>query len=194
MEHDVEIKRAKFINLVVEVDEDFKAATQSEDEKALKVYSSSFYDYNLWDCGEKARKLFNSWSWPGAYPSRLKHKYCSMFFHLASALLRWTLDIFIRFVKFFHGLRSSASYEVQVLSRLLAIKLQSVTGRNLNLVQEMTRLNPWTTTRGKLKAAPEDHEKVDVPLLDRWRCPTCANSSAREVKLSSMQMKLNRKD
>ena len=68
------------------------------------------------------------------------------------------VDILSRFVKFFHGLRSSASYEVQVLSRLLARDMLSVTGKNLRLIQELTQLNPWTACNGGLKAALERSE------------------------------------
>ena len=81
------------------------------------------------------------------------------------------VDILSRFVKFFHGLRSSASYEVQVLSRLLARDMLSVTGKNLRLIQELTQLNPWTASNGGLKAALERSEQADVPVLDRWRLP-----------------------
>ena len=55
------------------------------------------------------------------------------------------VDILSRYVKFFHSLRKSASHEVQVLSRYLARDVQSVTGRNLRLVQETANLDPWTT-------------------------------------------------
>ena len=79
------------------------------------------------------------------------------------------VDILSRFVKFFHGLRSSASHEVQVLSRLLARDRQSVTGKNLLLVQELSGINPWTATPGRLKAALQAEEVVDVPALDMWR-------------------------
>ena len=61
------------------------------------------------------------------------------------------VDILSRFVKFFHSLRSSASQEVQVLSRFLARDVQSVTGKNLRLVQDITQLNPWTASYGRLK-------------------------------------------
>ena len=79
------------------------------------------------------------------------------------------VDILSRFVKFFHGLRSSSSHEVQVLSRLLARDRQSVTGKNLLLVQELSGINPWTATPGRLKAALQAEDVVDVPALDRWR-------------------------
>ena len=46
------------------------------------------------------------------------------------------IDIQSRYVKFFHSLIKSASPEIQVLSRYLARDVQSVTGRNLRLVQE----------------------------------------------------------
>ena len=72
-------------------------------------------------------------------------------------------------MKFFHGLKSSASYGVQVLSRFLARDLLSVTGKNIRLIQELTQLNPWTVTNGELRAALEMNEQVDVPA-----CPTCA--------------------
>ena len=48
MEHDAEIKRAKFINSAVEIGEVFKDAAPAEVIKAMKVHSSSFYWYNLW--------------------------------------------------------------------------------------------------------------------------------------------------
>ena len=72
-------------------------------------------------------------------------------------------DILARFVKFFHGLRSSASHEVQVR--------QTVTGKNLWLVQELSNLNPWTATTRRLKTALQTEELVDVPVPDRWRLP-----------------------
>ena len=67
------------------------------------------------------------------------------------------------------SLRTSASHEVQVLSRLLARDRQSVTGNNLLLVQELSGMNPWTATPGRLKAALQAEETVDVPVPDRWR-------------------------
>ena len=79
------------------------------------------------------------------------------------------MDILTRFVKFFHGLKCSASYEVQVLSRLLSRDMLSVTGKNLRLVPEMTQLNPFTAIRAWLRAALEVGELVEVPPLDQWR-------------------------
>ena len=35
----------------------------------------------------------------------------------------------------------------------------------------MTQLNPWTARNGRLRAALEMNEHIDVPELDRWRLP-----------------------
>ena len=63
------------------------------------------------------------------------------------------VDILSRFVKFFHDLRNSSSYESKVLSRMMARDVQSVTGKNLRFVQEVNNLDPWITSYGKLKTA-----------------------------------------
>ena len=74
-----------------------------------------------------------------------------------------------RYQKFFTSLRSSASYEVQVLSRLLARDIQSVTGKNLTLLKELSNLNPWVTKQCQLRSALIAAEMVEVPLVDQWR-------------------------
>ena len=43
--------------------------------------------------------------------------------------------------------------------------------RNIRLIQDMTSLNPWSTSYGQLRHALISLEMVPVPLLDRWRLP-----------------------
>jgi hypothetical protein len=57
------------------------------------------------------------------------------------------------------------------MSRLVARDRQTVTGKNLWLVQELSNLNPWTATSRRLKTALQTEELVDVPVPDRWRLP-----------------------
>ena len=80
-------------------------------------------------------------------------------------------DMLARFVNFFKGLRSSASHEVRILSRLLARDVRSVTGKNLKLIKELTKLNPWNTPIAHIKVALYNEEAVEVPELDGWRLP-----------------------
>ena len=81
------------------------------------------------------------------------------------------VDILTRYLGFFSSLRSSASYEVQVLSRYLARDIQSVTGKNLRFLHDLSHLDPWSTSKGKLRGALTLAEVVEVPVRDRWRLP-----------------------
>ena len=75
----------------------------------------------------------------------------------------------LRFVSCFHSLKDSASFEVKFLIRFLARDIKCVTGRNLNLIQETAKVNPWITSRRRVKEALILAEVVEVPELDRWR-------------------------
>ena len=58
---------------------------------------------------------------------------------------------------------SSASKEVQVLSRYLVKDIRSVTAKNIQLIKEMTNLDPRTTSNMKMKQALVAAEIVEVP-------------------------------
>ena len=76
------------------------------------------------------------------------------------------VDILSRYVKFFHSLRSSASKEVQT---------QSVTGRNLRLIQ--------------IRQALISSETVEIPIVDRWRLPYLSSLLAqrRETRILALE-------
>ena len=123
MDHDAEIKRARFIQSSVEIREVFKFAAPQEIVKSLKIYSSSFYGCNLWDLsGDKAKQVFTAWNttvklvW--GCPPQTRTYFLQQL--LCCGFTSARVDILSRFVKFFHGLSFSASHEVHVLSRLLA--------------------------------------------------------------------------
>ena len=56
-----------------------------------------------------------------------------------------------------------------MLSRYLARDVQSVTGKNLNYIQEATGLNPWVAPQTRLRDALVSGEAVQVPPQDEWR-------------------------
>ena len=174
MEQDAAVKRAKFIQSSVEIREIFKFAAPTEVLKALKIHSSSFYGSCLWDLGgDKAKQVYTAWSttvklvW--GCPQWTRTFFVQQLLSCGHTSAR--ADILTRFVKFFHSLRNSASQEVKILSRYLARDVQSVTGKNLRLVQDITHLNPWNTPYRKLKQALISAETVEVPPMDRWRLP-----------------------
>ena len=77
---------------------------------------------------------------------------------------------------------------MQVLCRVLARDIQSVTGRNLRLVQEMSGLDPWTTSQGRLKTALRREEMVAVPVQDRWRLPYLCTLLSQRREAHNMAM------
>ena len=167
MDQDAVIKRAKFIQSSVEIREVFKFAAPQEIVKSLKIYSSSFYGSCLWDLsGDKAKQVFSAWNtsiklaW--GCPQQTRSYFVQQL--LCCGFVSAKTDVVTRYVKFFHGLRGSASLEVQVLCRDLARDRQSVTGKNLWLIRQLTNLNPWTAHCGKLMAPLQGDQRV--PVLD----------------------------
>ena len=166
------MKRARFIQSSVETRELFKWAAPAEVIKATKIYCASFYGSNLWDLGgDKAKQVYSAWNttvklawgcpqWTRTY--MVQQLLCCG--HTSARV-----DILCRYVNFFRSLRKSASHEVQVMSRLLARDIQSVTGKNLQYIYDASGLNPWTVSQGRLKAALVAGEVAEVPLQDRWR-------------------------
>ena len=174
MEQDAAIKRARFIQSSVETRAMFQCAALEEVIKATKMYCGSFYGSNLWDiAGDKAKQVYNALS------TTVK---------LARGCPQWTrtyivqqllccgqtsarVDILSRYASLFQSLRKSSFHEVQVLSRLLARDIQSVTGKNLQFISDLSGLNPWTAPKGRLKATLIAGKTVEVPKEDRCGLP-----------------------
>ena len=174
MDQDTTVKRARFIQSSCEIREVFKFAAPQEILKCLKIYSNSFYGSNLWDLGGyRANQVYNAWSttvklvW--GCPQQTRTYFLQNL--LSCGFTSARTDMLARFVNFFKGLRSSASHEVRILSRLLARDVRSVTGKNLNLIKELTKLNPWNTPIAHIKVALYNEEAVEVPELNAWRLP-----------------------
>jgi hypothetical protein len=62
-------------------------------------------------------------------------------------------DILTRYCKFFKSLRNSPSWEVAVLSNLIARDRRSVDGSNVQLVMLENGCNMWTDSPGKVRSA-----------------------------------------
>ena len=174
MEQDAAIKRAQFVSSSVQIREAFKFAAPAEVIKAMKIYSNSYYGSSLWNLtGQKAGQVNSAWNqsikliwgcpiWTRTY--FVHHLLCCGY---TSA----KVDILSRYGNFFQGLMSSASKEVQVLSRYLVKDIRSVTAKNIQLIKEMTNLDPRTTSNMKMKQALVAAEIVEVPEVDKWRLP-----------------------
>ena len=174
MDQDTAVKRAKFIQSSSEIRELFKFAAPQEILKSLKIYSSSFYGSNLWDLGgNKANQVYNAWNttvklvW--GCPQQTRTYFVQRLLSCGFSSAR--TDLLSRFANFFHGRRGSASLEVRILVRLLARDLQSITGKNLHMIKELTKLNPWDTPLAQISAALAEEEVVELAEVDAWRLP-----------------------
>ena len=156
MEQDASVKRASFIRSSSEIREMFKHAAPQEVIKALKIYCTSFYGSSLWDLNSvKARQMYSAWDYsvklvwncpPWTRTYFVQQLLCCGF---TSA----RVDIQRRFVTFYQSLKSSASYEVQVMARFLGEDIQSMTSLNLRHIEVSAGHNPWNPSRRKIKNA-----------------------------------------
>ena len=137
--------------------------------KSLLIHNSSFYGSSLWDLGsERAKQLYRSWNTAIKLAWRCPQQTRTYFVQqmLSCGNFSAKAQIMGRYVKFFESLRSSSCKEVLFLSRFIGRDVRSVTGRNLQLIRELTALNP---TSREVKEAVQGEELVPVPPQDRWR-------------------------
>ena len=169
MEQDAKVKRVMFIDKATDIQQMFSFAEPFQILQAVNTYCGHFYGSMLWDLyGVEAKKVFRSWNtavkdvW--GVP-RSTHTF------LVEHLLGLGLPsvrhkLICQYVGFFRKLQTSASWEVRVLSQIVARDAQSVTGRNVLHIKKKYCLDPWSMTVGAFKA--KDVRKP-VPDLDEWR-------------------------
>ena len=68
-----------------------------------------------------------------------------------------------------------------------------MTGRNLQLVEKITKLNPWSTSNNRLKHALAAAEQVEVPVQIGGTCQIYVLFYLREEMLITMPWKMKRK-
>ena len=58
-----------------------------------------------------------------------------------------------------------------MLSGLLTRDIRSMTGKNLQLIADVSGLSPWTASAARLRDLLIASKVVEVPPMDRWRLP-----------------------
>ena len=66
------------------------------------------------------------------------------------------------------SLRESPSVEVSILANIVARDVRTTTGRNLHHIRDITALDPWSCSSGKVKVVLGDRLK-QMPTQDIWR-------------------------
>ena len=74
---------------------------------------------------------------------------------------------------FFKSLRQSPSVEVSVLVHIVGRDIRTTTGNNLQLIRDLSGLDPWCCTSKQVKTVLMD-SLSEVPDLDTWRLPYLA--------------------
>ena len=171
MDHDVNVKRAEFINKSTEIRETFAFANPVEVLRAVKVFAGDMYGSNLWQLGSAmADQVYHAWN---TCIKLAWHVPCGTHTYFVDRLLGCGIshvrtDILARYVKFFKSLRESPSMEVSVLAHIVARDVRTTTGSNLQLIQDLTALDPWSCCGSQVKKVMGE-KLAQVPQQDMWR-------------------------
>jgi hypothetical protein len=171
MEHDAKIKRADFIDKSVAIRETFAFAEPMQQIQAVEKYCGDHYGAMLWLFdGEAAGQYFRCWNrcvkliWNVCLG-------CHTYFVdnlLAAGFMSTRHKVLSRYVNFFRGLLDSRSPEVALVANLAGRDMSSTTGRNLHLIRQETKLNPWVASPTCVKL---NLSHSTVPAGDEWRLP-----------------------
>ena len=171
---DIEIKRAEYIGKTVQLRDTLHFASPVEVLTATEVYLSDYYGSLAgWDLGsEKAKMFFNAWNIHVKLTWKVPRQTKSFLLQqvLAQGFTSSQTEVLSRFVNFFRSLRNAPSHEVRTAALLGGRDLRSVTGRNLELVAELSGQDPWCASPARVKQALRERELVAVPPTESWRC------------------------
>ena len=171
MDFDAKCKRAAFIESSTDIREMFSFAYPAQVLSSVSVYSAHFYGSMLWDLtSESAGQVFRSWNtcvklaWD---VPRWTHNY------LVDNLLGGDLPpvkkkLMCQYVNFFQKLRKSPLREVRILASLAGRDRQSVTGKNLAMLEGEFGLDPWSQGVNIFKSKFKGYI---IPDADTWRLP-----------------------
>ena len=73
-----------------------------------------------------------------------------------------------QYVTFVKKLANSRSYEVRLLSRIVAADVRSNVSRNCSNITEEFGIDPWVDRSKKIK---HEYKYYNVPETGRWRIP-----------------------
>ena len=121
--------------------------------------------------GERSVQVYNSWNTAVKLVWNCPRQTKTFLLQqvLSSGLSSARVDILGRYVNFFRCLRTSSSLEVRVLANLVCRDVQTTTGRNIRTVRVASGMDPWQTSKRKLKPELASKELVEVLPQDKWR-------------------------
>ena len=171
MVHDMQCKRADFIQKSTEVRETFGFGQPNQILQSVRTYCCSLYGAMTWPLfSEKAQQVFNCWStcvklaW--GVP-RATHTYLVDNL-LSGGLPSLRSSVLARYCKFFQSLMKSNSLAVRVMANICSSDVRSSTGSNLLNIEKEVKLDPLRDMLIKVKTALLGL-RTPVPVEDCWR-------------------------
>ena len=171
LEANARVMRAKYIEKTIEVRETFSFAHPEQVLRALDIFSSDCYGLMIHDLASPSTEsIFKSWNTAVKLSWNVTR---STFTYIVENLLAKNFQtlrnqIYSRYSRFFQSLLNSSSKEVSFLANVVSRDCQSVTARNIKLVDKAAGLSPWDYSTTRIKAGLE---KLPVPENNDWRFP-----------------------
>ena len=176
MDYDIRMKRGEFISKSTDIRETFFFASPVEVLRAVKVFAGDMYGSNLWQLrGNMAEQVYHAWNTCIKLAWQVPRGTHTYFVDrlLSCGISHIRDDILARYVTFFKSLRQSPSVEVSVLVHIVGRDIRTTTGNNLQLIRDLSGLDPWCCTSKQVKTVLMD-SLSEVPDLDTWRLPYLA--------------------
>ena len=169
MQHDIRIKRAKYIDKTTELRNSLSWAHPCQIMKAGDIYAGDHYGSNLWllnsDTAEMYFKSWNTfvklcWGVPRSTHTFLVENV------FAKNFIPARHQVLGRYVSFLKSLLSSPSREVRILTRNVIQDISSVTRQNIDYIERLSGLSPLDFNKSRItKQLP----KSVVKDTDVWR-------------------------
>ena len=116
------------------------------------------------------KQFFNCWTTNVKLTWNLPRNTRSYFIQcLAAGFIPARAEILTRTVGFFKSLRKAPRHEVVTVALLASRDLRSTLGRNLRLVEEETKLDPWRDSTVRVRETLATHSTTPTPTSEEWR-------------------------
>ena len=171
METNARILKAKYIEKTIDIRETFSFAHPEQIMRAMDIFSSDCYGLMLHDLGSQSTEsIFKAWNTAVKLTWNVPR---DTYTYIVENLLGRNFQslrnqIYSRYSRFFQSLLNSSSREVSFLANIVARDCQSVTAKNVKLVERAAGCSPWDYSTMRIKAGLK---KPPAPENDEWRLP-----------------------
>ena len=182
METNAKIMRAKYIEKTLEIRETFSFAKPEQILRALDIFTSDCYGLMLHDLSSPSTEsVFKSWNTAVKLTWNVPR---STYTYIVENLLARDFrtlrnQIYSRYSNFFQNLLNSSSKEVSFLANIVSRDAQSVTSKNIQLVEKAAGCSPWDYSTWRIKSGLSIKP---IPENDDWRISLLSKMLEQRIK------------